>query len=415
MGSWNRRDFIVKPAGFIAASRLLGGSRYLFGQSGGTAAATQPALIQRTLGKTGIKLPVLSAGIAAVTTPGLLLRGYELGVRHFDTAGMYQQGKNEPMLGDAIKQMGAGARDKVIISTKLERPGGFGPPGMQQKVYSTAETKAHYDQALASSLKSLQTDYVDILLAHSLESEQEIASEGMLESFTEAKKAGRVRAIGFSTHKAEQALKTAMKLGVYDVVLLTFNHTVAGDDGLLKAIDEAATSGIGILAMKIMAGGTTQLPQDWYKTNPPANTSARLKWVLNNKSIAAAVVGCSSYDHLEQNVAVASNLKYTTEEENYLSNKAAAAAAQFCRNCGQCLADCPRGVAVPELMRTHMYEFQYGDHWLAKHTLASIEPGKGLDACLECPSCSAACRHSVDVAWKIGNLKESASAGRLKA
>ncbi len=412
-GSWNRRDFIVKPAGLFAASRLLGSSRYLFGQPAATAATPQSSLVQRTLGKTGIKLPVLSAGIAAVNSPGLLLRGYELGVRHFDTAGMYQQGKNEPMLGDAIKQMGA--RDKVIISTKLERPGGFGPPGMQQKVYSTAETKAHYDQALASSLKSLQTDYVDILLAHSLDSEQEIASEGMLESFAEQKKAGRVRAIGFSTHKAEQALKAAIKLGVFDVVLLTFNHTVAGDEGLLKTIDEAATSGIGILAMKIMAGGTNQLPEGWYNTNPPANTSARLKWVLNNKSIAAAVVGCTSYDHLEQNVAAASNLKYTPEEEKYLSNKAAAAAAQFCRNCGQCMGDCPRGVVIPELMRTHMYEFQYGDHWLAEHTLASIEPGKGLDVCLECPSCSAACRHSVNIAWKIGQLKAGASSGTLKA
>jgi len=414
MGSWNRRDFIVKPAGFIAASRLFGGSRYLLGEAGTAPAVPQAVLPQRTLGKTGIKMPVLSLGIAAVTTPGLLLRGYELGVRHFDTAGMYQQGKNEPMLGDAIKQMGAGAREKVIISTKLERPGGFGPPSMQ-KSYSLAETKAHYDQALASSLKSLQTDYVDILLAHSLDSEQEITSEGMLQSFTEQKKAGRVRAIGFSTHKAELALKAAVKLGVYDVVLLTFNHTVADDQGLLKAIDEAAASGIGILAMKIMAGGTGQLMPGWYNTNPPANASARLKWVLNNKSITAAVVGCYSYDHLEQNIAVASNLKYTSEEEKYLSDKTAAAAAQFCRNCGQCLGDCPRGVAIPELMRTHMYKFQYGDHQLAEQTLASIERDKGLDACIECTSCSAACRHSVNIPWKIGDLKQGLPGGRLKA
>src|SRR5208337_2691153 len=79
------------------------------------AAASSPVL-QRTLGKTGLTLPIVSMGVMNADVPGLLRRAYELGIRHFDTAAAYQQGRNEEMVGKVIKDLGV--RDKVTITTK---------------------------------------------------------------------------------------------------------------------------------------------------------------------------------------------------------------------------------------------------------------------------------------------------------
>src|ERR1700690_3990254 len=101
---WNRREFIVKPILWAGAARVLGGTDVLLA-SPMNETAMGPVL-QRTLGKTGITMPVVSMGVMNADVPGLLRRAYELGIRHFDTAAVYQQGRNEEMVGAVIKEMG---------------------------------------------------------------------------------------------------------------------------------------------------------------------------------------------------------------------------------------------------------------------------------------------------------------------
>jgi succinate dehydrogenase/fumarate reductase-like Fe-S protein len=62
-------------------------------------------------------------------------------------------------------------------------------------------------------------------------------------------------------------------------------------------------------------------------------------------------------------------------------------------------------VDVPTLMRTHMYAAQYANFHHARATLDDIEPGRGLDACSGCGACRVRCRHAVDVAAKIEELR----------
>jgi predicted aldo/keto reductase-like oxidoreductase len=137
---------------------------------------------------------------------------------------------------------------------------------------------------------------------------------------------------------------------------------------------------------------------------PPHSQTALLKWALRNPSIATAIPGVTTYEQLEQNFTVASNLEYTAAEKEFLADPAFVADAQFCQQCGQCRADCPRGVDIPNLMRSHMYATQYSNRELARSTLAMVETGQGLDVCGSCGGCKAACRHSVNIAAKIGEL-----------
>jgi len=222
-----------------------------------------------------------------------------------------------------------------------------------------------------------------------------------------------LRFIGVSSHSPEMALKQAMKLGVFDVVLIQFNYTMANDPSLMKTIDDAAKMGIGIVAMKTQAGGTKRPDPKLGKPLTPASQTALLKWVLRHESITTAIPGYTDYGQIDQNITVASNLNYSPEELEFVSDKKNVADAQFCRQCGQCRADCPLGIDIPQLMRSHMYTVQYGNHALAAETLAAIQRGKGLVACDNCETCQATCRNSVNIAQKIQLLKEISSIGRM--
>ncbi len=412
---WNRRDFIVKPVAGLAAASLLGGFDDLLAQAPSAqqpSGESSPKVIYRTLGKTGISLPIVSMGVMNADVPGLIKRSYEFGVRHFDTAAFYQQGRNEQMVGSMIQEMGV--RDKVTISTKILRAN-FGRPGSEAttRTYTPAEVKAHFLDIFAGSQKRLQMDHVDILYNHACDSEADINSDGALEALTQLKKEGKARFIGVSSHQPELALKLATKSGVYDVVLITFNYTMAHDEGLLKAIEEAAKSGIGIVAMKTQSGGMMPPNPNRARNLPPESQTAMLKWVLQHESITTAIPGYTRYEHLEQNFTVASNLALTPQEQEFLSDKKTVAEAQFCHQCGECRGDCPFGVDIPVLMRSHMYAVQYSNRQLAAETLASFTRGRGLDACANCDTCKAGCRNSVDIAMKIQHLKRLAAGGVL--
>jgi len=113
-GNWNRREFIVKPILWAGTASVLAKTNLLLASP--TLETAASPILQRTLGKTGLSLPVVSMGVMNADVPGLLRRAYELGIRHFDTAAGYQNGRNEEMVGRVIKEMGV--RDKVVIATK---------------------------------------------------------------------------------------------------------------------------------------------------------------------------------------------------------------------------------------------------------------------------------------------------------
>lgn len=390
----DRRDFIARPLQWVAASTLLGGlESSLLAKPESVRKAPKP--IVRKLGKTDISLPVVSMGVMNADVPGLIRRAYEVGMRHFDTAAVYQQGRNETMVGNMIKEMGV--RDKVTISTKV---------ALRGAAASSPQAGQMFRRTFEESLKRLQMDHVDMLYYHAVDSPEAARADGPIQALAALKKEGKARYTGISTHRGEAILNEAMRLGVYDVVLVTFNYTMAHDKGLLDAMERAAKMGIGIVAMKTQAGGLAKPDAKMPKNLPPHSQTALLKWVLQHKFVTTAIPGFTTYDQLEQNFSVVGDLAFTGPEKEFLADPTFAAEAQFCQQCGQCRPDCPLNVDIPRLMRTHMYAVQYSNHPLAVDTLASIDPGRGLDVCRQCPTCNASCRNSVNIGRKIEQLKE---------
>ena len=398
MKDYPRRNFLKTLALGGAALKLGPFAWDAFAAASGLpieAAASSPVL-QRTLGKTGLTLPIVSMGVMNADVPGLLRRAYELGIRLYDTAAAYQQGRNEEMVGQVIKEMGV--RDKVTVATKEVVPD-------HDRKLSTADGKARFIENTEKSLRRLQMDHVDILYYHAVDSAEHVHAEGPLEALQTLKKEGKTRFIGISTHKTVDVIGEAIRLDTFDVALVMLNYTMAHNGAILSTIERASKSGIGIVAMKTQAGGSVRPDAHLPKPLPPVSQTALLKWVLAHDFVTTAIPGFSTYEHLEQDFSVASNLAYSEDEKKFLADKSFTAQAEFCQQCGECRAACPKQVEVPVLMRSHMYAVQYGNTDMARTLLAGIPAGQGLEACRSCDACSVACRNSVQVARKIGELK----------
>ncbi|HEX9933676.1 MAG TPA: aldo/keto reductase, partial [bacterium] len=272
----------------IAAGGLLGmvGRNALSYPLQGKQSDAKKNVIRRKLGKTGIQLPIVSMGVMNTLNPDLVKRAYEIGVRHFDTAAYYMRGRNEQTIGSVIKDLGI--RDQVIIGTKIYIP-------HPQRGMDSDKVKETYLRTAEESLKRLQTDYVDILYSHSVNSLDWLNHPGIIEALQSLKKQGKARFIGFSTHNnMAECIRDAARSGLYDVILTMFNYSLWDDQGMTDALKKAYSKKIGLVAMKtqcIREGGHWRdLPdsQRRYYEGSMMQT-AILKWVLRHPFITTAI------------------------------------------------------------------------------------------------------------------------------
>jgi predicted aldo/keto reductase-like oxidoreductase len=394
-----RRGFITRSLAGIAAAGVAGMAPSLaLADEKAEKAAKEADILYRELGKTGLKMPIVSMGVMNANNPELIGASYDLGVRMFDTAARYQFGRNEQMVGEAISELGI--RDKVMIATKEWRPA-------QREGMTSAEARDKFIKLTEGSLKRLKTDYVDIVYIHSIHNVEELDEEGAFAAMEQLKKDGKVRATGVSTHESmADVINKVADDKLCDVVLTSINVSMASDTALTEAIDKAAAAGIGIVAMKTQAGGR-RLPNQASLTqydNATVN-QAMLKWVLRNESITTAIPGYTNFEHMEEDFAVARGLDFTEDEKRFLADNELQLGLGFCRQCRMCMATCPMGADVPALMRTHMYVAQYGNLCEARSALDEVSRGQGIEACRLCDTCTAACSNSVDIGYRIEDLK----------
>lgn len=403
---YSRRKFISRGIAGLASLGLAGGAgKNLFSSAlESSAGSPQEEIITRSLGKTGVRLPVVSMGVMNSGNPGLVRAAYERGIRHFDTAATYQRGRNEAMVGRVIKDLGV--RKDVLIATKIPLL-----PIDSVSVTKAAEAKAYCLESLDGSLKRLQTDYVDMLYLHDVRDVRVLRNPGIRSALETARNQKKARWIGFSTHiNMTPLLEEAAGSGYCDAVLVAYNYSMSGDAALLRAMEKAAAGGIILIAMK------TQCKQPWYLDEFQASAkrfyegeikhTALLKWVLRHECITSAVPGFQNFQELDEDFSVAYDLNYTAEEKKFLEDRnVKLALAGVCRLCSSCLATCPENVEVPTLVRAHMYAVSYPNLAQARATLEAIPAGRGLERCLDCGSCRAVCANRVNIPARIAELK----------
>lgn len=379
MHTVNRRDFLKHS---IVATGALATAPMLIRIP--PSPLEQPATrITRTLGRTGMKIPIVSMGVMRADNPALVRAALKSGIVYLDTAHGYQTGRNEEMLGKLLKEY---PRDSFIISTKVPLEG----------------SREAFLEKLDISLKRLQMDHVDILYLHSASSREAALDPVMLGALQEAKKSGKARYVGVSTHKNEpEVILAAVESKVHDVVLASINFMQDHADQMKDAVAKAAEAGIGIVAMKTMAGGFF----DRDKTKP-VNCRAALKWVLQNPNVTTAIPGMTTFDQLAENAAVNQDLVFTEEERKALV-QGEAQGGLYCNGCERCVAGCPKHLPIPELMRAYMYAYGYGSPALGRELVAinGVQP----NPCADCRTCTASCIKGFNLREKIADVSRLAA------
>jgi predicted aldo/keto reductase-like oxidoreductase len=342
-------------------------------------------LVYRTLGKTGMRVPVIGMGILTSRSPALMNAALDAGITHFDsTAGQPQQIRNEEMIGEVLKKR---PRESVIYGTKIHLPQDY-KTGLYEKTATEKEFTAYLDAAL----KRLQMDYVDILYHHMVSRRESALYEPVMKAMEKAKKAGKARFLGLTSHSnIPEAVNAAADSKFYEVVMASYNPRQINLPQIKEAIANAANAGLGVVAIKVIRG-------DVEEGQKPINPGASLKWVLQDTNVHATIPGFSNFEEMNIDLSVMEDLSLTDVEMNDLKREDSYSGL-FCQGCGQCLQQCVAKLPIPDLMRAYMYVYGYRQPSLAHSLLTTLKlPQK---VCSNCSSCHVVCQNGWKVSEKI--------------
>ena len=309
----NRRKFLERVALGVAASSL---PVRTIGKS--SSAAVSHDMPYRTLGRSGEKVSLLGLGgyhIGIQKTEAESIRiiqtAIDNGVNFLDNCWDYNGGQSEVRMGLALKN---GYRRKVFLMTKID-----------------GQVKDACAKQINDSLRRLQTDTIDLLQFHEViragDPDRIFGPNGAFEAAMAAKKAGKIRYIGFTGHKDPdihlKMLNTAFAHGfTFDAVQMPLNLMDAHYHSFAKKVVPVLVQHeIGVLGMKPLASGIILRTQT-------VNAIEALHYAMNLPT-SVVINGCDSLDRLNQGLLAARSFKPLSKPElSALLSRTAAAGAQ---------------------------------------------------------------------------------------
>jgi uncharacterized protein len=348
-------------------------------------------MARRTLGNTGLKVSPLGFGGRGTSEAGVIQFALDQGINYFDTGRNYAN--NERLIGNALK----GRRKEAVINSKTQ-----------------AKTKRDALADLDISLRELQTDYLDIWQLHNKTKPEEVTDD-LMDALQTARKAGKVRFVGITSHlNVPVMLAHMLKRGGADAMLVGYNFTFQPE--VTEAIHAARKAGMGIIAMKVLAGGfsriETQEPRFEGSSAALIRTlkqdgamTAAIRWALRNTSVDTSAVCMSDFDQVQENVRAMSQ-PFTPADEKLLSAKLAYLAPRYCRMCGECGGVCDKGVRVPDMLRFLAYAEGYRDFPLARQSYLEVPEAERQIHCGDCDKCTVACPNGVKIRERLMRAHE---------
>ncbi len=348
-------------------------------------------VIQRTLGRTGLKTTIVGIGVA--NNSDLLPLAYDSGINFIFTSGDYRNGIPEREIGRFLKDK---PRDSFIIVDGVGGDKYIHPITLK---FTRNFKKEMITESLDRGLERLGLDYLDIYCLGNLAGTDTTLHEPFLDVFRELKDSGRIRFIGGSTHRNEHiVLKAAADSNIYDVIITAYNFRQAKRDRIKDAIAYASAKGLGIVAMKTQAG----VYWDSKRKNK-INMKAALKWVLQDNNVHTCIPLFSNMNEFEEDLSVMKDLTLTPAELRDLKiNDGKTEDGLFCQQCGDCLAQCNNCFNIPAVMRSYMYAYGYGNIVKAKETLQSID--FTTNPCTDCEYCAVDCSMGFDIKKKVSDI-----------
>jgi predicted aldo/keto reductase-like oxidoreductase len=317
-----RREFL-KQAAHVAATVALCGRVTHAAPQAATPAPAVNAIPARILGKTGLKLPMLGYGGAALPKSwrnplsheervALVRYAYDRGLRYFDTAGNYME--SQAILGEALQDR----RRDVCLVTKVE---------------TTKPEQVRL--AVEKSLKELRTDYLDILLIHGTPGLEQMSVAQAMEIHAElAKMRGEklARFLGFSAHGYFDKALALINSGGFEMCMLSYGYVPRGHNSVWTprmtklrddCLAEAHEMGMGIVAMKVLGGGwlgrwSGYLVPGFDKQRLAQLPGAAIRHVLQDPRVHILTIGMHLQNQIDANLKILSGDATFTSEDRAL-------------------------------------------------------------------------------------------------
>lgn len=290
----SRRKFLALSMAYAFAQNF---------QNGTTLAATVGDMPYRTLGKTGEKVSLVGLGGYHIGIPSeeegikIIRTALDGGMNFLDNCWDYHNGASEVRMGKALRD---GYRKKAFLMTKID--------GRDKKTAA---------KQIDESLSRLQTDVIDLMQLHELNFVEEpvvvFRENGAMEALFDAKKAGKIRYIGFTGHKSPaihiRMLEIAFAHGfIFDAVQMPLNVMDAHFDSFEQVVlPVLVKNNIGVLGMKPIGCG------DILKSN--AVTAPECLHYAMSLQTSVVITGCDSMDIVKQALNVARSFRPLTAAE----------------------------------------------------------------------------------------------------
>jgi len=305
--NYSRRKFIKSTLG---AGVTLAGAQIAFSEISGSKNQTKgfktqydpKGLPTSVLGKTGVLIPKMAIGLGSrfltikTLDEALEMCNYALdnGLYYWDTAHSYVNNEtgaiSEERLGHIVKNR----RKEIFLSTKIA-------------ARETDDAK----KEIELSLKRLQTDHLDMMKIHAVESPEDVTNickkGGVLDLFSRMKEEGVTRFIGFSGHGNATALKAMIDTGRFDSMLFAMNHYDANNENRQGTlIPSAKMRGMGIMLMK------TIRPKETIKG---IDAKELVRYALSIDGPSGIAVGMDSKKVVDSNLDLLRNFKPMNSDE----------------------------------------------------------------------------------------------------
>ena len=285
----------------------------------------------------------------------ILRRAFDGGINYFDTARAYSD--SEEKLGNALHDV----REKIIISTKT----------------GATDVKTFWEH-LHTSLKLLQTDYIDIYQFHNPAfCPKPGDGTGLYEAMVEAKEKGMIRHIGITNHRLAVA-EEAVRSGLYETLQFPFSYLASEKEEALVRLCEEYD--VGFICMKALAGGLI--------------THSDAAYAYLAQFPVAPIWGIQRQSELEEFLSYQDNPPVMTPERSaFIEAERKELVGDFCRGCGYCMP-CPVGIEINTCARMSLL--------LRRSPMAGHLSEKGqammkkIEDCLHCGKCKSKCPYGLD-------------------
>lgn len=315
---------------------------------------------QIRLGRTGMMVSRLGLGgipiqrVSEYEAAAVVRRCLELGITYIDTASAYTT--SEARIGKAI----AGRREGLFVATK-----------------SHALTGEGMENDLDLSLERLRTEYIDLYQLHGVNDlkalEQVTAPDGPLAALEAARRAGKVKHIGITSHQIDTAI-AAVNSDRFETVMFPFNFVTAeAVDSLLPL---ARQHDVGFIAMKPLAGGVLE------------DVTLAFKFLRQFPDILL-IPGIEKTSEIEQIVQIMEQPPgLTRDEKGEIERLRKELGIQYCRRCDYC-QPCTAGIAISTVMTSNTFFKRMPPERIFSKSFAG--PVEKAAECTECGNCEERC------------------------